>query len=645
MEFGPVGPSRLVPSQQAVPALAGPVVSHEGDPHFAGSAGSGPNRPGLDGDPEARDKGTGGLDSAVGHQRAAGPLAPRGGAGDPLHEPSFGGDQRCPVDDAVAEFPVLEGGRRVDASDGARAHAGGEVDERRRVVLVRDMDGVELLQRHVAQQAGHQALPQQPVPPRVPEAPLRRRDPCAERLDVPGHVEVDVDRLDEVAPRRSRLELLRERPHAQNLGAQEQHPRPAGIHPPWPAGALDVLEAMDDQGVHSRPMQRPWISLPRSYRAVSRRLQVDCAMSSPRRPEPEVPSLFGDSPIDRAMDRVPPAQAPEALRHLGARLPAPIHLGTSSWAYPGWRGLVFAPRAPLASLARDGLAAYAAWPVVRTVGLDRAFYASPTADEYRRLRELVPRGFRFTVKAEQRCVRPDLGPDGTTFGSTTAHRGGGIANPSFLDPAFAVERVLRPAIEGLGDRLGPVVFQFPPIDLASRGPLGGAAGFLSRLRAFLAAVRASMPAESGVTLAVEVRNREFFSPSVAAHYADCLSAGDAVHSHLAHPTVPAISFQRQALEGRMPARGAIVVRWMLRRDLSYEGAAAAFEPYDALQAPDPATRAEIASLLAAASADRPAFVVCNNKAEGCAALSIRALAEEVVAAGTDTIARQGADPR
>jgi uncharacterized protein YecE (DUF72 family) len=364
-----------------------------------------------------------------------------------------------------------------------------------------------------------------------------------------------------------------------------------------------------------------------------------------RAPEPLVRSLFGDSPIDRAMERVPPALPPESLRSLGACLPAFVHLGSSSWAYPGWRGLVFAPRAPAASLARDGLAAYAAWPVVRTVGLDRAFYASPTADEYRALRDLVPPGFRFTVKAEQRCVRPDLGPGGTTFGSTTAHRDAGTPNPHFLDPAFAVAMVLRPAIEGLGDRLGPVVFQFPPLDLSARGALGGMSGFLSRLEAFLSAVRASLPADAAATLAIEVRNREFFTGDGAARYADCLIAGDAVHSHLAHPTVPAISAQRQSLEGRLPGRGAIVVRWMLRGNFSYDGAAAAFEPYDALRAPDPATRAEIASLLACASAVRPAFVVCNNKAEGCAALSVRALAEEVVSAHTATIAPEGADPR
>ena len=370
-------------------------------------------------------------------------------------------------------------------------------------------------------------------------------------------------------------------------------------------------------------------------------------MSSPRgrSPDPWIGSLFGDSPIDRAMDRVAPAPTPESLRSLGARLPPFIHLGTSSWAYSGWRGLVFAPRAPVAALARDGLAAYAAWPVVRTVGLDRAFYASPTADEYRALRDLVPQGFRFTVKAEQRCVRPDLGPDGTTFGSTTAHRGTGVPNPHFLDPAFAVERVLRPAIEGLGDRLGPVVFQFPPLDLSSRGALGGTTGFLSSLGRFLASVRATLPAGAGVTRAVEVRNRDFFSADAVARYADTLVAGDAVHSYLAHPTAPAISAQREALERRMPARGTIVMRWMLRGNFSYEGAAAAFEPYDALRAPDPATRSEIASLLANASASRPAFVVCNNKAEGCAALSVRALAEEVAADATATIAQEGADSR
>ncbi|MFM7798619.1 MAG: hypothetical protein ACKPBA_06505 [Planctomycetota bacterium] len=96
-------------------------------------------------------------------------------------------------------------------------------------------------------------------------------------------------------------------------------------------------------------------------------------------------SLFGDSPAERSMERVPPVAASPEVRALAARMPAHVHLGTSSWAYPGWRGIVFGDRAPAAALASEGLAAYASWPLARTVGLDRAFYATPSADEYRAL--------------------------------------------------------------------------------------------------------------------------------------------------------------------------------------------------------------------------------------------------------------------
>jgi len=210
------------------------------------------------------------------------------------------------------------------------------------------------------------------------------------------------------------------------------------------------------------------------------------------------------------MERVAPMPVTDDVRALAARVPDGVRLGTSSWAYAGWRGLVYAP-----------------------------------------LARLVPATFRFTVKAEQRCTRPDLAADGTTFGNATAHRAGAV-NPHFLDAAFAWERVVAPALEGLGDRMGPVVFQFPHMDLAA------------------------------------------------------------------------------------PARlaRAVVVRWMLLAATTYDEASAAFEPFDRLQAPDPATRAEIVDLLAACGPGRPGFVVCNNKAEGCAALSVRAIAEELAARGT-----------
>ena len=343
-------------------------------------------------------------------------------------------------------------------------------------------------------------------------------------------------------------------------------------------------------------------------------------------------SLFGNSPLDRALERVPPVAARTEVQALAGALPAHVRLGTSSWAYAGWRGIVYGERAPVAALASDGLAAYASWPLARTVGLDRAFYATPTVDEYRSLAALVPPSFRFTVKADQRATRPDMAADGSTLGSTTALRAGGIANPRFLDAGFIAEEVIAPAVAGLGDALGPVVLQFPHLDLAARGRLGGAGAFLDRLASCLESVRASCG--PGPALAVEVRNRECFRDNAAAAYLAALRAGAAAHCYLQHPTVPTITEQRRALAAAGADAAdfpAVVVRWMLPAGTTYEAAADRFEPYDRLQAPDAGVRAEVAAILAAASAARPGFAVINNKAEGSAIRSVEALAREFAA--------------
>ena len=330
------------------------------------------------------------------------------------------------------------------------------------------------------------------------------------------------------------------------------------------------------------------------------------------------------------MERVPPVVPPAEVRALAEAVPSHVRLGTSSWAYAGWRGIVYGERAPVAALASEGLAAYASWPLARTVGLDRAFYATPSIDEYRALASMVPPSFRFTVKADQRATRPDMASDGSTLGSTTALRAGGIANPRFLDAGFIAGEVIAPAVAGLGAALGPVVLQFPHLDLAARGSLGGAESFLDRVASCLESVRASFG--PGLALAVEVRNRECFREKVASAYLAALRAGGAAHCYLQHPTVPTITEQRRALV----AAGAdaadfpvVVVRWMLPAGTTYEAAADRFEPYDRLQAPDPGVRAEVAAILAAASAARPGFAVINNKAEGSAIRSVEALAREI----------------
>ena len=80
-------------------------------------------------------------------------------------------------------------------------------------------------------------------------------------------------------------------------------------------------------------------------------------------------------------------------------LPTDIRLGTSSWFFPGWRGLVYEGVHPQTALSKKGLGAYAQIPLLRTVSLDRTFYAPITTVEYARYAAQVPDHFSFVVKA------------------------------------------------------------------------------------------------------------------------------------------------------------------------------------------------------------------------------------------------------
>ena len=109
-------------------------------------------------------------------------------------------------------------------------------------------------------------------------------------------------------------------------------------------------------------------------------------------------------------------------------LPTDIKLGTSSWFFPGWRGLVYDGVHPQVALSRKGLAAYAEIPLLRTVSLDRTFYASLTAVEYQRYAHQVPDSFSFVVKA------PALVCDAVMRDEEGR---GKVTNPHFLDAAIA----------------------------------------------------------------------------------------------------------------------------------------------------------------------------------------------------------------
>ena len=316
------------------------------------------------------------------------------------------------------------------------------------------------------------------------------------------------------------------------------------------------------------------------------------------RSTPAQPSLF-----ELPEPSIEPMPSTAEQRELAARLPVTVRLGAMSWSFPGWRGLVYRPDADARRLAGQGLAAYAQNPLFGAVEVDRSYYEPLPADEWRRLAAQVPAGFRFAIKAHEDCTARRF-PDHARQGARA-----GADNPRYLDAAYAADAVVGPAVEGLGDKLGAIVFQCPPQDA------GSPAAFARRLGQFLCGL------PTGPTYAVELRNRELMTPAYAAALAD---AG-AVHCHSAWSRMPTVLDQARSTPPE--ARRPLVIRWLLRRGEDYAAARARFLPFDRVQAEDPASLDSIARLATTATRHGvPVLVLISNKAEGCAPESILRLA-------------------
>jgi hypothetical protein len=182
-------------------------------------------------------------------------------------------------------------------------------------------------------------------------------------------------------------------------------------------------------------------------------------------PESDQLDLFDAREAGARAAPVRAAEAPAALERLAAALPEMLHLGTSSWSFPGWEGIVWGEPATQRRLARDGLHAYARHPLLKIICLDRTYYAPLAAAEYADLVAAVPGHFRFVVKAPEllTLARFPLHP---RYGERR-----GQHNPLFLEPDWALDAFLKPLRAGLEVQLGAVVFQLPPQD---PGVFGGA---------------------------------------------------------------------------------------------------------------------------------------------------------------------------
>ncbi|HEY9421136.1 MAG TPA: DUF72 domain-containing protein [Thermoanaerobaculia bacterium] len=327
-----------------------------------------------------------------------------------------------------------------------------------------------------------------------------------------------------------------------------------------------------------------------------------------RRKKDDQLALFAYEP-EPELDRkgVRPAEQPEEVEDLGRELPKGIHLGGSTWSFPGWAGLVYERTYPSSKLAREGLAAYARHPLFRGVGIDRTHYTPVEAEELAEYRMAVPDEFRFLIKAHEACTLARY-PDHARYGVQR-----GQVNPLFLDPAYAADQVVAPFVDGMGEDAGALLFQFAPQSL------GTAAQFAERLQRFLSAL------PRGPVYAVEVRNREL----VTADYGEALASVGACHCNNVHPRMPDIRAQAHLAGSE---RGPMtIIRWLLGPGMTYEEAGTRYAPFNCMAAPDLANRQAVADLAREAlAAGRPFLCTINNNAEGCAPLSVVELAREIV---------------
>ena len=293
---------------------------------------------------------------------------------------------------------------------------------------------------------------------------------------------------------------------------------------------------------------------------------------------------------------------------LAARVPPFVRLGTSSWTFPGWAGLVYQRRYRNQTVfARESLAEYAAHPLFRTVGIDRSFYGPLREEELRRYAAQLPPGFRCTMKVWSALTARVL------EGRFASGTGAATYNPHFLDAERFADAVVGPVAAAFRAALGAFVLEVPP----AHGPVN-ARGFAAAIERFLAT------APEGFRYAFELRDPRLLT----ARYVDVLRAHGASHVYNYWTRMPELGVQLAQTGG--PTSEVTVARLMIPPGKRYADLKAAFDPFDRLVAPQPRMRDDVVKLArACAEAGSELYVIVNNKVEGSSPRTVRALAEQL----------------
>ncbi len=316
------------------------------------------------------------------------------------------------------------------------------------------------------------------------------------------------------------------------------------------------------------------------------------------------PSFFDDvSPLP------PPAAE---LVELGRRIPPSIKFGVSTWTYDGWAGDVY-HRAYRGAQPARRLEEYARYPLFRTVGIDSAYYDPPSEELLAAYARSLPPGFPCVSKVWDRI---------------TARRLDGKLNPDFLNADLFKEAVLEPFARAFREHSGCLVFEFQAMRGKDRPE---PVAWTDELDRFLR----QLPHDC--RYAVELRNAELLSDG----HGRVLAAHGVAHVFNSWTDMPTIGEQLE-LPWTFSA-GFTVARGLLRPGRRFADAVKLFEPYDRIREPQPEVRQDLLRVVAEALRRRlEALILVNNRLEGNAPGTIRALAAALTGDEFQTAALAGA---
>jgi uncharacterized protein YecE (DUF72 family) len=205
------------------------------------------------------------------------------------------------------------------------------------------------------------------------------------------------------------------------------------------------------------------------------------------------PNLFADT-----TDASPPPTEAQPGTKFELPQEVSLYLGTSSWSSDDWRGTIY----PIDAKPSDYLTYYAR--KLAAVEIDMTFYRIPTPAMIHAWNQRTPAGFRFAAKIPQVITHEKVLRD----------------CQNELQQFTEVMRLL-------GDKLGPLLFQFPYF---SKRHFAKAQAFLDRLEPVLD----QLP--DGFQFAVEIRNRWWITDRLL----DLLRAHGVAFALTDHPWMPPI---------------------------------------------------------------------------------------------------------